>query len=222
MTLREVVRTAADGTGLDLRLVPTPIPVQRVAVRLMDALTPAPLSTPAQLQMLIDGLYGDDKPARRDLGLVPRSFTSDSVRALEGAIGPLLGFSMRLVDNRTRAEWLARRRGAFTAAIFLAGFALALQVVLAFMVPNVWYRMAVAAVVLSAVALTQVDVGWRELYRPALRHLGVGVAAAVVLYALGAAVARHARAEPPLASQMAALYGGSTRSPMAWPFPCCC
>ena len=42
----------------------------------------SPLATPAQLQMLIDGLYGDPGPARRDLALEPVPFSADSVRAL--------------------------------------------------------------------------------------------------------------------------------------------
>ena len=109
----EVVRTVAEGAGLRVHIVPTPIPLQRVAVRVMDAVTSRPLSTPAQLQMLVDGLYGDTKPARRDLGLVPRPFTAEAVRAIEGAIGSLFGTSLRLVDRRGHAEWLARHRPAF-------------------------------------------------------------------------------------------------------------
>jgi NADH dehydrogenase len=206
LTLRDVVRTAAEGAGLDLVTLPTPILLHRIAVRVM-ALTPAPLSTPAQLQMLVDGLYGDPAPAQRDLGIVPRPFTADSVRAVEAAIGPLLGVSLRLVDNRTRAEWLARRRGAFTRALQLAAGALALQLLLASVVANVWYRMAAAAILLSAVALARIDVGWREIYRPSVRHIVAGAAAAAVLYFLGAGVARLLALHPLLASQMDVLYG---------------
>ena len=63
LPLAEVVRIVADGIGLNVHIVPTPLPLQRVAVRVMDAVTTQPLSTPAQLQMLVDGLYGDTKPA---------------------------------------------------------------------------------------------------------------------------------------------------------------
>lgn len=79
MTLREVVKTVAKGLQRKVLILPTPIWVQRIAVRIMNALSNDPLSTPAQLQMLIDGLYGDPEPARQDLGLNPRSFTPESV-----------------------------------------------------------------------------------------------------------------------------------------------
>lgn len=207
LTLSMVVRTVADGVGLPLHIVPTPVAVQRVAVRVMNAVTSRPLSTPAQLQMLVDGLYGDTKPARRDLGLVTRPFTVESVRTLEGAVGPLFGASLRIADRHSHSEWRARRGGAFAPALALAGLALVLQAVLVAFVPNVWYRMAVGAVLLSALALTRVDVGWRALYRPRLRHVGQGVAAALFLYGAGAAAARLFAAVPSLAAQMSTLYG---------------
>ena len=91
-------------------------------------------------------------------------------------------------------------------ALVLVAMAVVLQAVLALTVPNVWYRMTVAAVVLSAAAFATVDVGWRELYRPRWRHLAEGVAAAAVLYVLGAAVAKIFAAIPPLAAQVADVY----------------
>ena len=69
MTLRAVVETVARAVGLRLRVVGTPIWFQRAAVGLMNALFRHPLATPAQLQMLIDGLYGDPAPARAELGV---------------------------------------------------------------------------------------------------------------------------------------------------------
>jgi NADH dehydrogenase len=96
LTLRAVVETVARGVGLPLRVVGTPIWFQRAAVALMNALFRNPLSTPAQLQMLIDGLYGDPAPARDDLGVEPRPFTVEEVRKLAGPIPPLFGVSLRL------------------------------------------------------------------------------------------------------------------------------
>jgi uncharacterized protein YbjT (DUF2867 family)/membrane protease YdiL (CAAX protease family) len=218
-SLAEVVRTVAAGTGLGVHVVPTPIALQRLAVRVMDAALPNPLSTPAQLQMLVDGLYGDTKPARRDLGLVPRPFTVDAVRALEPRIGTLFGLSLRLAPRRSDAEWLARRREAFAPAVALAVLALVVQAVLGLVVPNVWYRMAAGAVILSAVALTRVKVGWRELFRPTLRHVARGATGAVVLYAAGAAVAHLLTASPALAAQMAELYGWKQAVPGALALP---
>ena len=63
----------------------------------MNAFSRHPLSTPAQLQMLIDGLYGDPAPARAELGVEPRPFTVDEVRRLAEPIPSLFGVSLRLV-----------------------------------------------------------------------------------------------------------------------------
>ena len=218
LTLHQVVRTVAEGVGLPLCIVPTPIPLQRVAVRVMDAVTSAPLSTPAQLQMLADGLYGDTKPARRDLGLEPRPFTAESVRALEGAIGPLLGLSLRLVDRRAHGEWLAAHRP-FASAMVLAAVAVVVQAALGTMVANVWYRMAVGGPLLSAAALAFVHVDWRALFRPTWRHLARGVAAATFLYAAGALVARMLAASPALAAQMSEVYEWKRMVPGALAVP---
>lgn len=100
LTLRAVVETVARGTGLPLRVVGTPVVLQRIAVALMNAVFANPLSTPAQLRMLIDGLYGDPGPARDDLGVDPRPFTEDEVRSLAGPIPPLFGVSLRRAARR--------------------------------------------------------------------------------------------------------------------------
>jgi NADH dehydrogenase len=205
LPLAEVVGVVADGIGLRVHIVPTPLAVQRAAVRVMDAVTTQPLSTPAQLQMLVDGLYGDTKPARRDLGLVPRPFTADSVRAIEGAIGPLFGMSLRVADRRGHAEWLARYRPALVPAVALAVLALLVQTVLALTVPNVWSRMAASGLVLSAFALARVRLDWRALYRPSWRHFAPGAVAAAVMYAVGAFVTRLLTASPALAAQIVEL-----------------
>ena len=196
LPLAEVVRVVADGIGLNVHIVPTPLPVQRVAVRVMDAVTSQPLSTPAQLQMLVDGLYGDTKPARRDLGLVPRPFTAEAVRAVEGAIGSLFGMSLRLLDGRGHAEWLARYRPALVPALALAVVALLVQTVLALAVANVWYRMAVGGLVLSTFALARVRLDWRALYRPSWRNFARAPPPAAVMYAVGGLVARLLTASP--------------------------
>jgi NADH dehydrogenase len=218
-TLTEVVRTVADGIGLRVHVVRTPIALQRAAVRAMDALTSQPLSTPAQLEMLVDGLYGDTKPARRDLGLVPRPFTSESVRAIEGAIDPLFGVSLRLADRRGHLEWRAHHGPAFASAVALVLFALLVQTVLALTVANVWYRMAVGGLVLSAFALARVRLDWRALFRPRWRHVAHGAAAAAVLYAVGALAAALLTASPGLAAQFVELYGWKRMVPSVLSVP---
>src|SRR5260221_4961025 len=131
--------------------------------------SPPPPSTPAQLQMLVDGLYGYRKPARRDLGLEPRPFTAESVRALEGAIGPLFGLSLRLVDRRSHGEWVSAHRPALAPAVVLAGLAIVVPAALGMVLANVWYRMATGGLLLSAAALAFVHVDWRALFRPTWR-----------------------------------------------------
>jgi NADH dehydrogenase len=103
LSLRAVVETVARGLGLRLRVVGTPIWFQQAAVGLMNAPCRHPLSTPAQLQMLIDGLYGDPAPARAELGVEPRPFTVDEVRRLAGPIPSLFGVSLRLVGRSKQA-----------------------------------------------------------------------------------------------------------------------
>lgn len=97
MTLREVVGTVAEGTGLNLWIVNTPVGIQRIAVWLMNAVMRNPLSTPAQLQMLLDGLYGDPAPAEADLGIEPTPFTAEIARDLAAPIPSLFGFTLRLL-----------------------------------------------------------------------------------------------------------------------------
>ena len=96
ITLKEVVRRVAQATSLNLYVMPTPVWFQRLAVYAMNRLSRNPLSTPAQLQMLIDGLYGDQLPLRQDLGIEPREFSVETIRELQTVIPPLFGFSLRL------------------------------------------------------------------------------------------------------------------------------
>jgi membrane protease YdiL (CAAX protease family) len=106
-----------------------------------------------------------------------------------------------------RDVWLARYRPALVPALALAVVALLVQTLLALTVSNVWYRMAAGGLVLSAFAIARVRVDWRALYRPSWRHLAYGAAAAAVLYAAGALVARLLAASPALAAQIVELYG---------------
>jgi membrane protease YdiL (CAAX protease family) len=86
-------------------------------------------------------------------------------------------------------------------------------------VANVWYRMAAGGLLLSATALAFVRVDWRALFRPMWRHVAHGTAAAVVMYAVGALVARMLAASPALAAQMNELYGWKRMVPGALAVP---
>ena len=96
LALKEVVHRVARAVALNLTVIPTPVWFQRIAVHCMNRLSKNPLSTPAQLQMLIDGLYGDQQLLRRDLQIEPRKFSVEAIRELQATIPPLFGFSLRL------------------------------------------------------------------------------------------------------------------------------
>lgn len=204
MTLRAVVETVARGVGLPVWVVGTPLWFQRAAVGAMNALFRNPLSTPAQLRMLIDGLYGDPGPARADLGVEPRPFTADVVGALAGPIPPLFGVSLRLVGRREHADELRRHRATAPGLLFLILLAFVLPHILAPRVPNVWYRAAVLNAVMLPVAILTVKLDWRGLLTPTARRVGAGASAALALYVVGWAVYRGLGAwAPALASQAA-------------------
>ena len=207
MILREVVRTVAEGTSLNLWIVNTPIWFQRLAVRLMNAVFRNPLSTPAQLQMLIDGLYGDPEPAKADLGVEPTPFTADEVGALAVPIPSLFGFSLRLTASREQAASLDRRQPAFGRILLFVALAVVLLNVLSLLIPNVWYRMTAYYLALIPTAAIGLPLGWRELLAPRGKHLAAGVVAAVVLYLLAGGVFLSLAAWfPALASETGAIY----------------
>jgi membrane protease YdiL (CAAX protease family) len=134
-------------------------------------------------------------------------------------IGSLFGVSLRLLDRRGHAEWLARYRPAFVPALGLAVVALLVQTVLALTMANVWYRMAAGGFALSAVAFAGVRLDWRALFRPTWRHVAQGAAAAAVLYVVGGLVARLLTASPALAAQIVELYGWKRMVPGALAVP---
>jgi len=216
LALRDVVGTVAAALDLPLWIVHTPIKVQRLAVWLMNALRPRPLSALAQLQMLIDGLVGDPAPARADLGVASRPFTVDTVRGLPEEVAPLFGISLLLRAQGEPAAWLAPRRRAFGGAVTLGGVAVLLLWGLAAAVPNVWYRMAIFYALLVPLALAGQRVGWRALWRPSAAGVAGGVVAAVALYALGwAGFHLLAAAVPALGPQLAPLYAWAADLPAA-------
>jgi membrane protease YdiL (CAAX protease family) len=91
-------------------------------------------------------------------------------------------------------------------AVLLACLAPLLHYVLLLTLSNVWYRMAVAGLLLSVLAILTSAVDWRALYRPSLRHVATGIAAAVLMYAGGWVVVRTLHS-PAAAAQIAVVYG---------------
>jgi uncharacterized protein YbjT (DUF2867 family)/membrane protease YdiL (CAAX protease family) len=217
LSLREVVETVARAAGLPLFIVPTPLALMRPVVTAWSALSAGALSTPSQLRMLQDGMTGDGEPARRDLGLEPRAFDEEAVRGLAPDIGPLWGLSVRLSPHAQpeSPEQAAGTRGPWVVALT----SLLLLPLLGRWIDNVWYRMALNAAVLVPLALVAVPLPWTRLFRPSLRLVAIGAAAAVLLYAAGAVVAHVLAAFPATAAQMAAVYGWRAAVPPAQALP---
>jgi NADH dehydrogenase len=80
LALREVVSRVAAALDRRLLICPTPVALMRIPVLLMEKLAERPLSTRAQLHMLVEGLEGEPEPARRDLGVEPAPFTPERLR----------------------------------------------------------------------------------------------------------------------------------------------
>jgi uncharacterized protein YbjT (DUF2867 family)/membrane protease YdiL (CAAX protease family) len=197
LTLRRVVRIVAEARRLPLWIVPMPVLVMRPMVALMSRLFRAPLSTPAQLRMLEEGLVGDPEPARRELGLSPRPFTVEAVPALP-------------------ADPAA---AAFPRALLVAGTAALLMPLLSLALASPWYRMTALGIVLTALALAVVPLPWRELSRPSVRHVLLGVLSAVALYGAGAVVVTLLQGVTGAPMQIAALYAWRDLVPRAVVFP---
>jgi uncharacterized protein YbjT (DUF2867 family)/membrane protease YdiL (CAAX protease family) len=217
--LRDIVRMVAEALGLPVWIVPTPVVVMRPAVAAMSLFSPFALSTPAQLKMLQDGMVGDPRPAERDLGIQPRSFTIDAVRELTRDTPSLFGLSLRLASSRAQQDALARHRGAFRRAVLIASAAIALLPLLALGVPNVWYRMAASGGIVAGLALWLVPLPWRSLLRVTVRGVLEGAAAAIALYGMGAIIFHLLQTSPTAATQVRALYLWRDAVPraVAWP-----
>jgi NADH dehydrogenase len=165
LTLRGVVGRVAEALGRPLLILPTPAALLTLPVALMEKTMAQPLSTRAQLAMLVEGLAGDPDAARRDLGVEPAPFTPERLRPLLDASGVVL-----------------RKEIAAPAALGLYGLAAAL-VGLAFRGPfGPWKGMTVAMGVLLALSLAVAAV--RRRLAPSVSRVGLGLAAGGVLYGL--------------------------------------
>jgi len=165
LTLRGVVGRVAEALGRPLAILSTPVALMKIPVAVLERVMTQPLSTRAQLAMLVEGLAGDPDPARRDLGVVPAPFTPERLRPLLDASGVVLN-----------------REISAPAAVATYGLAAAL-LALAFRGPlDPWKGMTVAMGLLLAVSL-----GFRAVRRrlvPTARRLGLGLAAGAALFGL--------------------------------------
>src|SRR5262249_45050578 len=149
-------------------IVNTPIWFQRVAVRVMNAVSRNPLSTPAQLQMLIDGLYGNPEPAKADLDIEPKPLTPIAISAWAPAIPSLFGFSLRLVSDDEQKSWLKQNESSLGQMLVFVTFAITFLNALTLMIPNAWYRMTLYYLALIPASIYSVPLGWRRLIIPSV------------------------------------------------------
>ena len=82
MTLREVVGTVAEAIDLKLWIVNTPVAVQRIAVRLMGAVTPQSFVYAGSVADACRWPLWRPGAGRADLGIAPTPFTAEVVREL--------------------------------------------------------------------------------------------------------------------------------------------
>jgi len=165
LVLRDVVGRVAEALGLTVWIWPTPVRLMMIPVSVMEATMAQPLSTRAQLAMLVEGLAGDPAPARRLLGLEASPFTSERLRPLLAAGGHLPGREIPPLTG-----W-----GLFG----LAG----LLLTLAFRGPlDPWKGMTIAMGALMAVSLPLKAV--RRRLMPTVRRVVLGLAAGALLYGL--------------------------------------
>ena len=82
MELRQIVRTVSEAMGNPVVILSTPYHLMKPAVHAMGWVMREPLSTPAQLQMLREGMTGDISPMRMELKVEPREFTKENIRGL--------------------------------------------------------------------------------------------------------------------------------------------
>jgi len=177
MELREVVRTVAEALNLPTRIIPTPIVIMRAAAGIMEAVMTQPLSTRAQVAMLVEGLDGDTGPAQRDLHLTTAPFTAARIQPLLAKGKRTARFSLRLGSApRSTKEITASQFWTLLLSAF-AGLSLALGVS-----GSPWLRMTV--VMTSILAGTLFLPAVRRRLTPTPFGIVTGLVAGAVLFGM--------------------------------------
>jgi NADH dehydrogenase len=196
LTLREIVGRVARALDLETRIVATPIALMRPAVHVMNRWMQNPLSTPAQLQMLVDGMTADPGPMRRELKVDPLPFTVDRIRAPAANCPQRMPFDLRLFARAPSGE------GAGSVGRLLILSIVGIVVMNgAFLLHtgDVWTRLVSAIALLGAIAL---PTAWRErhrLFRTDVFDIGLGLATGFGLFYIADAL----NETPAVAAQVA-------------------
>ncbi len=177
LELRQIVGRVAEAVDLPISIRPTPVALMRLPVFLMEKFARRPLSTRAQLRMLVEGLAGDPEPARRDLGVEPAPFTPERLRPLVEKAAWRLPVDLRLFSAPRAA-----REVPTGAALGLAALGAALLTAVFAGMRDAWLGMTLAMGALGALSLLLRAVRSRLRLSPS--RLLAGLAAGGALYSL--------------------------------------
>ncbi len=217
--VRALVHRVAEALALPVWVVPAPLPLMRPAAALMERLLRDPPITRAQLSLLSEGVTGDPEPARRDLGIAPRPVDRATLEALCADVPPWLGVSLRPLSiadtDGIRAAARHLRRAAALSPLFVG-----LPIALSLALDDLWAAMPTSYALLLPLALIALPLPYRRRLRPSPRAALTGVAAAALLYGLGAAVvALLSRVDPAAATALTELEFVAAGGPGAWMAP---
>jgi NADH dehydrogenase len=177
MNLQNVVRTVAAGLNLPVWICPTPLALMRVPVRIMEAVMEQPLSTRAQLEMLVEGLDGDPAAAKRDLGLSTAPFTAAHIQPILAKTNRAVPLSLRLFSALPSAKEITILQFWMLLLLTLTSLAIALGAV-----RDRWMGMTVAMGIAFAGTLLLPSI--RRHLKPTPFRFLTGLIGGVVLYGI--------------------------------------
>ena len=162
----------------------------------MNRVMKNPLSTPAQLQMLVDGMTGNPAAMRRELGVDPVPFTVEHIRAPARACAQRLPLDLRLGRRGEGEEGQNAESGARLALLSVVGIVV-MNAAFVVPAPDPWMRLVSGIALLGAIALPTAWKQRRRLFRTDAMGVIVGLATGLGLYL----VARGLQQIPAMAAQ---------------------
>jgi len=175
--LSDVVRRVADSLRLPVWIWPTPVVLMRGPVRIMEAIMKQPLSTRAQLAMLVEGLDGDPAPARSDLNLITAPFTVARIEPLLSKTNRKAPFSLRFFSAPASLPEITGMQ-----FWMLLIFAVCALTVVFSAVQDRWMGMSIAMGITLGWGMLLASV--RRRLKPSLFRIAAGLAAGAVLYGI--------------------------------------
>jgi NADH dehydrogenase len=216
MTMAQLAGHIGRVLRLRTRAITLPMALLRPGAAVLEGLG-STLVTRSQLDLLARGLDGDATAAVGDLGWHPEAVDDATIRDLARAVRAP---SLRIFPDPAHQEAAAAWSDAASSTRWFLPLALAAMLLSPWWWPSVWLRMAVVETALSVIALRFVPLPWGSLLRPRAWAVGVGLAAAVVMYVGGALVfAGLAAVHPALAAQTASVLAWTEQLPVSVQLP---